>query len=320
MASAKSAVVTGGAGFIGSHVVDRLVGDGYRVTVIDDLSSGKRENLPPDVELVVADVTSDTTDAAIKRAAPTLVVHTAAQISVTKATREPLEDARINVIGTVNVLEAARAAGTAKVVFFSSGGTVYGQPDRLPVDESHPKDPENPYGTSKLAGEEYLAMYRRAFGLDSITLRLANVYGPRQDPHGEAGVVAIFTRAMLADASITIFGDGNDERDYVYVSDVVDAVIAASAPGEPGGPGACNIGSGKGTTVNKLCAMLSELTGYTRKPLYGPPRPGDIHAISLDAGLARAKLGWSPKVPFDAGLARTVEFFREQADRERAGG
>ncbi len=309
MPSATSAVVTGGAGFIGSHVVDRLIDNGYRVTVIDDLSSGRRENLPTNVELVVADVTSDAAAAAIRDVGPDLIVHAAAQISVSLSTRNPLLDARINVIGTVNVLEAARASGASRVVFFSSGGMVYGQPDDLPVGEAQPFAPENPYGTSKVAGEEYLAMYRRTFGLESTTLRLANVYGPRQDPHGEAGVVAIFARAMLAGAPVTIFGDGNDERDYVYVSDVVDAVIAAAAPG---GPHRCNIGSGVGTNVNELSARLCALTGYTREPQYGPPRPGDIRAISLDAGLARSELGWSPKVDLETGLARTVEFFRGQ--------
>lgn len=310
MPSATTAVVTGGAGFIGSHVVDRLVDDGYRVTVIDDLSSGKRENLPSGVNVVIADVTSEKAADAIRNAAPELVVHTAAQISVSVSTREPLMDARINVLGTVNVLEAARTSGTKKFVFFSSGGMVYGQPKDLPVSESQPTAPENPYGTSKLAGEEYLAMYRRAFGLESTVLRLANVYGPRQDPHGEAGVVAIFAMAMLAGKPITIFGDGNDERDYVYVSDVVDAVMAAAAPG---GPQHCNIGSGAGTNVNELYTRLSKLTGYALEPQYGPPRPGDIHAISLDATLARAELGWTPKVDLEAGLARTVEFFRQKA-------
>lgn len=310
MPSSRSAVVTGGAGFIGSHVVDRLTCDGYQVIVIDDLSSGRRENLPAGAELVVADVTSEEARAAMERSAPDLIVHTAAQISVSRSTREPLLDARINVLGTINVLEAARAIGSAKVVFISSGGTVYGQPDEIPVNESHPFGPENPYGASKLAGEVYLGMYRKSFGVESTALRLANIYGPRQDPHGEAGVVAIFTQAMLADAPITIFGDGNDERDYVYVSDVVDAVIAAAATD---GLDACNIGTGKGTNVNDLCDMLTELTGYKREALYGPPRPGDIHAISLDAGLARAELGWSPKVALKAGLAQTVEFFRDRA-------
>lgn len=319
MSSEKSAVVTGGAGFIGSHVVERLVGEEYRVTVIDDLSTGNRENLPPGVHLVEVDVTSDAAGAAIQKAGPALIVHAAAQISVSRSTREPLLDARINVLGTVNVLEAARVSGTEKVVYFASGGTAYGQPDALPVKESHPKGPENPYGASKLAGEEFLGMYRRAFGLKSTALRLANVYGPRQDPHGEAGVVAIFARAMLAGEPVTIFGDGNDERDYVYVSDVVDAVMAAVSAA-PEGPGVANIGSGKGTTVNDLCAMLSKLTGYARPPRYGPPRAGDIHAISLDAGLARAELGWSPEVQIEDGLARTVKFFREKADRERSGG
>ncbi len=313
MPFAKTAVVTGGAGFIGSHVVDRLVDDGYRVTVIDDLSSGKRENLPPGVTLVVADVTLDAAADAIRSAAPELIVHAAAQISVSVSTRKPLQDARINVLGTVNVLEAARASGTKKFVFFSSGGTVYGQPEDLPVSESQQTAPENPYGTSKLASEEYLEMYRRAFGFESTILRLANIYGPRQDPHGEAGVVAIFALAMLAGNQITIFGDGNDERDYVYVSDVVDAVMAAAAPG---GPHRCNIGSGMSTNVNELCARLSALTGYALKPQYGPPRPGDIHAISLDATLARIELGWTPKVDLETGLARTVEFFRHQADSQ----
>jgi UDP-glucose 4-epimerase len=309
MPFAKTAVVTGGAGFIGSHVVDRLVYDGYQVTVIDDLSSGKRENLPPGVTLVVADVTLDAAADAIRSAAPELIVHTAAQISVSVSTRKPLQDARINVLGTVNVLEAARTSGTKKFVFFSSGGTVYGQPEDLPVSESQQTAPENPYGTSKLASEEYLAMYRRAFGFESTILRLANVYGPRQDPHGEAGVVAIFTLAMLGGNQITIFGDGNDERDYVYVSDVVDAVMAAAAPG---GPHRCNIGSGVSTNVNELCTRLSALTGYALEPQYGPPRPGDIHAISLDATLARIELGWTPQVGLETGLARTVEFFRQQ--------
>jgi UDP-glucose 4-epimerase len=310
MPTAKSAVVTGGAGFIGSHVVDRLIDNGYRVTVIDDLSSGKRENLPPGVELIVADVTSDAASDAITKVSPELIVHAAAQISVSLSTREPLLDARINVLGTVNVLEAARASGVSKIVYFGSGGTAYGQPDDLPVSESHPTGPENPYGTSKLTGELYLDLYRRSYGLESTVLRLANIYGPRQDPHGEAGVVAIFAKAMLADAPITIFGDGKDERDYVYVADVADAVIAAIPTGSPP---RCNIGSGTGPDVNQLCARLSTLTGYTKDPEYGPPRAGDIHTISLDASLARAELGWTPQVGLATGLSNTVEFFREQS-------
>ncbi|MBT4074108.1 MAG: NAD-dependent epimerase/dehydratase family protein [Chloroflexi bacterium] len=309
MPSVRSAVVTGGAGFIGSHVVDRLVEQGCSVTVIDDMSSGKRENLHADARLIVADVTTDEAAAAIKAASPVLIVHAAAQISVSVSAREPVQDARINVVGTVNVLEAARFAGTDKVVFFSSGGMVYGQLETLPADESQPLEPENPYGTSKLAGEEYLRMYRRSYGLESTILRLANIYGPRQDPHGEAGVIAIFARAMLADAPITIFGDGQDERDYVFVSDVVDAVLAASQSG----PDVCNIGSGVGTNVNELCTRLTALTDYQKDPQYGPPRPGDIRAISLDASRANAELGWSPKVDLDTGLARTVEFFRKPA-------
>jgi UDP-glucose 4-epimerase len=310
MSTAKSAVVTGGAGFIGSHVVDRLIDNDYRVTVIDDLSSGKWENLPAGVELVVADVTSEAASDAIKQASPELIVHAAAQISVSLSTREPLLDARINVLGTVNVLEAARTIDVSKIIYFGSGGTAYGQPDGLPVSESHPTGPENPYGMSKLTGELYLDLYRRTYGQESTVLRLANIYGPRQDPHGEAGVVAIFAKAMLADASITIFGDGKDERDYVYVSDVADAVIAAIPTGSPH---RCNIGSGTGTNVNELCNQLSALTGYAKDPQYGPPRDGDIHAISLDASLARAELGWTPKVDLKTGLANAVEFFRQQS-------
>lgn len=310
MPSTRSAVVTGGAGFIGSHVVDRLLGAGYSVTVIDNLSSGKTENLDPDAELVVADVTTDEAAAAIKAASPELVVHAAAQISVSVSTREPVQDAMVNVVGSVNVLEAARAADTRKLVYFGSGGTVYGQPDDLPVDESHPTGPENPYGMSKLVGELYLDMYRRMYGLESTVLRLANIYGPRQDPHGEAGVIAIFTKGMLADAPITIFGDGKDERDYVYVGDIADAALAAATQV---GPQVCNLGSGIGTNVNELCARLTALTGYRKQPQYVPPRPGDIHAISLDASKAHSELGWSPGVDLDAGLAQTVEFFREQA-------
>ena len=308
MQPTKTAVVTGGAGVIGSHVVDRLLQAEYSVTVIDNMSGGKHENIHPKAKLVVADVTTTEAATAIQVARPELIVHAAAQISVSVSTREPLNDAQINVLGTLNVLEAARAAETHKIVYFGSGGTAYGQPQEIPVGESHPTAPENPYGMSKLTGELYLDMYRRVQGLDSTVLRLANIYGPRQDPHGEAGVIAIFAQAMLSDSPVKIFGDGNDERDYVFVSDVVDAVMAAI----DGGPDVCNIGSGIGTNVNELCAKLAALTGYQKDPQYDPPRPGDIHAISLDASLAEATLGWSPKINLDKGLALTVEFFKRQ--------
>lgn len=305
----RTSLVTGGAGFIGSHLVDRLVARGDRVVVVDNLSSGRRENLNPAARLYEVDVRSADLRQAVTDTAPELVFHLAAQMSVAVSAREPVLDAEINVLGMLNLLEAVRASAgvRAKVVFSSTGGAIYGDPETLPVPETHPCRPVSPYGASKFAGEIYLGTYRAVFGLDYSIVRLANVYGPRQDPHGEAGVVAIFGRAMLAGEPIRIFGDGIDERDYVYVSDVVDAFELAA---EAGGPTAYNIGTGEGTQVAQLARQMASLIGYERPPVFSPPRPGDLRRIRLDASKARRELGWRPQVPLAEGLAATIEFLR----------
>ena len=311
----KIALVTGGAGFIGSHIVDRLVDEGWRVAVIDDLSSGHSAYVNPQAELHEIDICDEGLGEVVRRISPDTVFHLAAQISVAVSAREPLLDARINVIGLLNLLESLRsleghgAEGMPRFVFTSTGGAIYGEPESNPVREDDPTRPESPYAAAKLACEGYLGMYRAAYGLNYSILRLGNVYGPRQDPHGEAGVVAIFARAMLAGNPVRIFGDGEDERDYVYVSDVVDAFMAASDRGDSG---PYNIGSGAGTSVNHLFGELAGLTDWQGQPEFLPPREGDIHKVSLDAGLARRELGWTPTVELGDGLIKTMEFFRNQ--------
>ncbi len=303
-------IVTGGAGFIGSHLVDRLIDEGDEVLVIDDLSSGKEANLADGVRLEELSITDERVAAVVAEFAPDRVFHAAAQISVSVSAREPVTDAKTNILGTLNVLDAVRNAPgePARFTFVSTGGAMYGEPDTLPAPESLPADPGSPYGASKRAIEVYLPVYERLFGIRHTTLRLANVFGPRQDPHGEAGVVAIFSRAMLAGGELTIFGDGKDERDYVYVGDVVDALVRSA---ESGGVGPYNVGTGTGTNVNDLFGYLAELCEYTRPANYGPPRAGDIGKISLDSSAIRRDLGWEPQTKLIDGLATTVAWFRD---------
>ncbi len=306
-------VVTGGAGFIGSHLVDRLVDAGDDVLVIDDLSSGKEINVPSGARLEEMDIGDDRLGSVLDSFGPARVFHAAAQISVSVSAREPMTDAKTNVIGTLNVLEAIRNASgeQAKFVFVSTGGAMYGEPEQLPAAEALPASPGSPYGASKHTVEIYLPVYERLFGLNHTTLRLANVYGPRQDPHGEAGVVAIFSRAMLAGRDVTIFGDGKDERDYVYVGDVVEALVLAAESNE-GGP--YNVGTGIGTNVNDLFGVLAELCDYGQPAIYGPPRAGDIGKISLDSALLSRDMGWRPETGLVDGLATTVSWFRANPD------
>lgn len=305
----ETALVTGGAGFIGSHLVDRLVDEGFRVVVVDNLSSGKRSNLHPSAEFQERDIRDRAVRDLVKEVAPSVVFHLAAQISVSVSARDPILDAEINVLGSLNVLEGVRQVRGAKFVFVSTGGAIYGEPEEMPVPETTPCAPASPYGTSKLAVEQYLGTYQRAYGLEYAVVRLGNIYGPRQDPHGEAGVIAIFSRAMLANDTVTIFGDGEDERDYVFVEDTVDGIFKA-ATSRTAGP--YNIGTGMGTSVNQLARILWDLTGYRKEPVHAPPRPGDIHRIYLDAARARSELGWNPRVELDEGLQRTVAFFRSE--------
>jgi UDP-glucose 4-epimerase len=291
------AVVTGGAGFIGSHVVDALVARGDEVHVLDDLSRGKRERIPAGVELHVADVRDP--DAAFAAIQPETVFHLAAQADVRVSVERPDLDADVNVLGTVRILEAARRSG-AKVVFASTGGAIYGECDG-PATESAERRPLAPYGTSKLCGEEYLATWNRLHGTGHVSLRLANVYGPRQEPHGEAGVVAIFMGLLHEGGTPRIYGDGSQTRDYVFVEDVVAAMLAAA--GHEGG--VFNVGTGTETSVLDLYDAIQHASGIAREAAFADPRLGELQRSVLDISLADRVLGWHPKLALADGLART---------------
>ena len=309
----RIALVTGAAGFIGSHISDRLLVEGYTVVGIDDLSSGKLSNLPDGFDLREMDLRNSAVRDVIAEIRPDVVLHLAAQMSVAVSAREPLLDADINVVGTLNLLEGIRALErkTVKFVHFSSGGTVYGEPTDLPADELTPVRPLSPYAASKLAVETYLPIYKRLCGLDHSVIRLGNVYGPRQDPHGEAGVVAIFAKAMLGKKPLKIFGSGTDERDYVYVDDVVEAVVKVT---ESSLAGPFNIATGIGTNPNLIFEMIAELCDYEEEAVHVAPRDGDIEKIYLDVSKAKSELNWSPQISFEDGLKTTVDWFRQQSD------
>ncbi|MBS1879593.1 MAG: NAD-dependent epimerase/dehydratase family protein [Actinobacteria bacterium] len=304
-------LVTGGAGFIGSNLVDALLARGDEVTVVDDLSTGRRVNLEAALaagaELLELDIRDERalSEVAAERR-PEVIFHLAAQIDVRKSLEDPAFDAAVNVGGTANVLEAARGAGTGRVVFVSTGGAIYGEGDgkQLPLDESAPIEPLSAYGQSKFAAEGYLWLYQRLYGLSGMALRLGNVYGPRQDPLGEAGVVAIFCGKLREGGGPTVFGDGTQTRDYIYVGDVAAAALAAAASDHAG---AVNIGTGKETSVLELIEVLRELDGGEFEPEFAPPRPGEVQRIALDAGRAREVLGWSPGTDLREGMRLTLD-------------
>src|SRR5579875_123532 len=307
------ALVTGAAGFIGSHVVDRLVADGHQVAAVDDLSAGHESNLAAartpaagaPAEFCVLDITEPAFIALARRWRPEVIVHLAAQVSVARSVADPARDAKLNVLGTVNALEAARACGARKFVYTSSV-SVYGIPAALPVGPGAVISPRSPYAASKACGETYAGTYRALCGLDVTTLVLANVYGPRQRPDGEAGVVAIFADALLRGAPTHVYGDGSQSRDYVYVGDVADAY--ARACGTRGGGQRFNIGTGVATTDLDLHALVAKAAGTPAGPGRLPPRPGDLPAMSVDPAPARAGLGWVPATSLASGIAATVEW------------
>jgi UDP-glucose 4-epimerase len=301
------ALVTGGAGFIGSHITDALVGAGHSVTVVDDLSRGRRAQVNTRATFVELDITSAALAAALAEAKPEVVFHHAAQIDVRASVRDPLHDADVNVVGTVNVLRAAIDAGARRVVFASSGGAIYGDTAVIPTPEDHPCMPESPYGTAKLCGEAYGGTFSRQAGLEFVALRYANVYGPRQDPHGEAGVIAIFATRLIDGAPPVVNGDGLQTRDYVHVHDVVRANLAAV----DGPPGVYNIGTGVETDVNAIYRMLAAACGITGEAEHGPAKPGEQRRSALDTTFTREHLGWESSISFDDGIRSTVEYFRD---------
>jgi UDP-glucose 4-epimerase len=309
-------LVTGGAGFIGSHLVDRLLEEDHEVTVVDDLSTGKLENLAQAreragdrLEVARLDLRSPEVADVVERARPEVALHLAAQIDVRRSVADPVHDAEVNVIGTVRLLEACRRSGVGKLVFTTSGGCIYGEPDpaELPIDETYDGHPHSPYGASKRGVEEYLHTYAALYGLRWTSLALANVFGPRQDPAGEAGVVSIFGGRMLAGQPVTIFGDGEQTRDFVFVADVVDAFVRAMDAGDGL---RCNIGTGEQTSVSQLFAALAELAGYEQPARHADPRTGELAHIALDWGRAGAALDWKPRVPLRDGLAETLDWLR----------
>ena len=300
-------LVTGGAGFIGSHLVDALVAAGHDVVVVDDLSRGTRHQVHPQAELIVLDICDAELGDVVGRAAPDVVFHEAAQIDVRESVRDPLADAGTNVVGTVNVLAACADAGVRRVVFASTGGAIYGDTENIPTPETHACAPESPYGTAKLCAEAYGGTFHRIRGLEFVALRYGNVYGPRQDPHGEAGVVAIFATRLLRGEPCVINGDGGQTRDYVYVGDVVAANLQALAVTSPA---VFNIGTGIETDVNQLYARLRDAAGSSLDAEHGPAKPGEQRRSALDIACAREVLQWAPAVGLDDGLRRTLDFFR----------
>jgi UDP-glucose 4-epimerase len=300
-------LVTGGAGFIGSHVSDEFLRAGHEVIALDNLSSGKRENLDPKVRLVELDIRSPEAAALIRSERPQVICHLAAQMDVRRSVEDPRFDADANILGMLNLLEAARSSGVKKVIFSSTGGAIYGEQDVFPAPEAHPTRPVSPYGVSKAAGELYLGYYRAQYGLSYVALRYANVYGPRQNPHGEAGVVAIFSQRLGAGRECTIYGDGGQTRDFVFGPDVARANLLAF---EKDYVGAVNIGTGVETDINRLYALLAGAAGADTRAQHAPGKPGEQRRSCIDASLARKVLGWEPSVGVAEGLRRTLEYFR----------
>jgi UDP-glucose 4-epimerase len=301
----STVVVTGGAGFVGSHVAELLRDRGYDVTVVDDLSSGKRDNVPEGCRLVELDIT-DAAGVNEAVAGAAFVCHLAAQASVTVSVKEPDRDLAINVAGTLNVCAAAAAAG-APVVFASTGGALYGDDATIPTPEGSPTEPLAPYGASKLAGEAYVGTWSRLHDVGNVVLRLGNVYGPRQSFDGEAGVVAIFSHCLLHGQAPTVYGDGTQTRDYVYVGDVARAFLLA---GESGRPGTYNVGTGTETSVLELLDSLERAAATAADRKFEPLRKGELRASALDSSRIREELGWEPEVSVDEGLARTFAWYR----------
>ncbi len=302
-------LVTGGAGFIGSHLVDRLVQEGHEVVVVDNLSTGKRRNLNRAARFSKLDIQSWRLERVFRNERPNIVMHLAAQMDVRKSVDDPIFDAQVNVLGMLNVLQQAVRHGVRKVVFSSSGGAIYGEQEIYPAPESHVMRPLSPYGISKLCGEQYLSYYQRISGLQMVNLRYANVYGPRQDPDGEAGVVAIFIQKLLNNEQAIVNGNGRQTRDFVYVEDVVEANLAVMGQETQG---TYNVGTGEETSINDLLRILISHTNSTCKEVHGPAKSGEQVRSVIDSGKLRQELSWEPRTELSEGLKRTVDYFRER--------
>jgi UDP-glucose 4-epimerase len=314
----RRALVSGGAGFIGSHVAESLLADGWDVEVLDDLSSGRRENVPAGVTFHHHDIGSPDAARIVRDGAFDLLCHLAAQIDVRRSVTDPAHDARVNIVGSLNLLEAVRAGGhPTRVVFSSTGGAIYGDFVAIPSVEDMPKDPESPYGIAKFSVELYLAYYARVHGLDTVSLRYSNVYGPRQDPHGEAGVVAIFCNRLLTGEALTVFGDGKQTRDYVYAGDVARANLAAASavlpPPRQVDVRAYNIGTGRETSVLELAETLQRAAGRSVAVHHTPARAGELPRSAVTNAKAARELGWSPVVSLEDGLRETFGYFAAHA-------
>lgn len=301
-------LVTGGAGFIGSHIVDACLAAGHDVAIVDDLSTGKRANVDPRARLHQADLRDeDALKAVFELERPEVISHQAAKANVRESMARPRLYAEVNILGSLNLLEQARQYGVKKIVYASTGGAVYGEPEYLPADEAHPINPLDPYGASKHQVEHYLYIYRKHYGLDYTVLRYANVYGPRQDPEGEAGVIAIWTALMLKGKTATVYGTGEQERDFVYVGDIARANVLAL---DKGGGEIINLGSTIPTSINQVFDLLKSITGYAQERIHGPAKAGEVYRSYITHDKAERLLGWAPTVPLREGLQRTVDHFR----------
>lgn len=307
MSDFKKVLVTGGAGFIASHVVDLLIGKGLHVSVVDNLSSGKRENLNNAAAFYESDIRDSEMIKIIGDVNPDVIIHHAAQISVRVSVNDPGYDASINILGSLNLLEASVKSGVKKFIFASTGGAIYGEQDYFPADELHPVRPISPYGIAKLSVEKYLFYYKEVYGLDYVALRYSNVYGPRQDPHGEAGVVAIFSQKMLANEQAVINGDGKQTRDFVYVKDIAEANLSALKGNVSG---EINIATGLETTVNELFRITNNIVGREIEEVHGPSMKGEQLRSVLNWSLAKKTLNWEPRINLEDGLRETVDYFR----------
>jgi UDP-glucose 4-epimerase len=302
-------LVTGGAGFIGSHLVDRLVQEGHEVIIVDNLVTGKRRNINRAASFYKQDIQSWRLERVFRNERPNVVMHLAAQMDVRKSVEDPMFDAQVNILGTLNVLQQAVKHGVRKVVFSSSGGAIYGEQETYPAPESHVTKPLSPYGLSKLCGEQYLSYFQRISGLQVVSLRYANVYGPRQDPEGEAGVVAIFIQKLLNNEQAVITGNGRQTRDFVFVEDVVEANLAMMGQETQG---TYNVGTGVETSINDLFRVLIQHTGSTCKELHGPAKKGEQARSVIDSTKLRHELSWEPRTSLNEGLKKTVEYFKER--------